>query len=342
MKQKLAWTNRPQRITGVLGALVLLALVLTGCSQGQLSEEKETFKGNQMGYEFSLPEDWTLVEDYQSEFNQAAVFGAEDSQSTARMFIRVQAEAGLTAKTLAETTAKKLEELYSVQGKMNSTAFEVGDWPAVYYLAESTYQKRKVWVHLYYVATETSVVEFQFYSPDDRSDDKRNALYKQSVQSLVETGAVETPEPAETTSSGAVDPTNGLGTFTNDEGTLALAGYMQVDWTDEEQLLLLRFTYTNNGSEKESPVDHWTSGLTVTAGGEALTVASAETLAKEGDLDDEVQELLEAGTEDVAAGATAEAVVAYVLPASLSKKELLLQPDATHYPEKDAIGLGSK
>ncbi|MCB5952511.1 hypothetical protein LI951_10580 [Enterococcus sp. BWT-B8] len=316
----------------VLVVFCLLLLILTGCGQGKLSAETVSFTGNEIAYRFSLPEKWEAVEAYKEVFNQAAVFGAEDSQSTARMFIRVEEVPGLAKEDLIETTQTTLEELYSVEGSMTPTEFEVGEWPGVYYLAESTYKKRKMWVHLFYVATDTNLVEFQFYSPDDQSDAKRKALFEQSVQTLKETGVATTD-----TSEGATTG-NDLGTMNNDIVDLQITGYKQVDWTTEEDLLVLRFTCVNVSTASFSPKEQWSKGIKATAGSTPMTLVSLMDL---GELDSEIKTLLEAGEDSLEAGKTREAAVVYLLPKADRTKELLLTPDVVVFPEKEAIRLAN-
>ena len=303
---------------------MLLFIFLAACQNNRLSDVDVSFESKDLSYTFRLPKDWETEEDYQNVFNKAAVFGAVDTNSISRMFIRTeQYEENVSEEKLKQAAKEQLEK-YHEELTAEPEVFQANDYTGVYYKGEDLYKRKPVWLHLYFVAVGNQVVEFQFQSPKDQSDKKRQELFRQSVQSIAveskgqESSAkesqalVQTPKKAE-----------------NDQLSFQITGQKVAKQKNGETVLIIRYVCTNKGEEAIVPEKRWQKAVTVQQGAATLNVTD--------DLGEEVSYLRQAGSESLAASKTVEAAAVYSLPDETANIRLVFAKDL--FPNKEALEL---
>ena len=277
----------------------VLLVLLVGCKQQGLQEDPVSFTLDGSSYTFQLPAGWEVEEDYKKVYNDAAVFGAADTNSRAIVFIRGQKSPSLTSEELAQQTEETLAKYYQLEDS-ETHAFEIDGHPAIYYKLKSVYDEEAAWLENYFVVTETHLVEFLFYRPRESSTDKQQDSIRQSVESLKLVSAGSQESEAES---------NGLETDTprkieTDSLSLRLSGSRI-----SEGQLVLRYVLTNKGSEAVIPSEEWQKLLSVSEGAAVLSLAGPVAEAA----DPELSYLQARGEEALQPGSSIESAAVYAL-----------------------------
>lgn len=233
-----------------LRILVLLLFILSGCS-AKLADEKTTFEGAGHQYEFSLPDTWKQQEPsvYKKNYGETAVFGAEDEKSDSFMYILTFPIDEVVLEGFGEKTR---EDLQKVHGYKNSEdifmkEYEVNGYPAFKYTVNTFYKDDSIWVHYYYIVTENSLVQINYYSADDRNYEKRVEILNESADSLKEIGeaTIETEESTSEIESNSLYTENDLLRFD-------VTGYRKITVADQEYLAV-RFKIMNKADTAVTP-----------------------------------------------------------------------------------------
>ncbi|MGL4698011.1 DUF5067 domain-containing protein [Enterococcus larvae] len=289
----------------------LISVLLTACQKGELNQESETFSADGSEYSIQIPEGWKVEDDYKEVFNEAAVFGVEDQNSRSVLFIRAQKSEPITEAELLEQTEKELSAYYKLEtGEQES--FEVEGYPAIHYLMPSVYEKKAVWLDIYYIVTENHIINLQCYRPRDNSAEKQQQLIRESVDSLIQVSSRES-EKSEEDSQSEPEVTRQL---ENERLSVRITGSKVTD-----QQLILRYVITNKTEAPLSPLDEWEELFTVTEGTEKLSVVKQLETA-----DDELRYLIEQSSQQIAAGKSMECAVVYDLHSE--KQTITVQADA--------------
>lgn len=233
--------------------IILLLFFLSGCS-ASLSEEKESFNGAGRAYEFQLPSTWKKQEDsvVKNNFGEAAVFGAEDAESDSFMYVLVFAKEEIDFENFGEQTRENLQKTHGYEALEDvfMKEYEVNGYPAFKYTLNTSFENESIWAHFYYITTENGLVQFNFFSADDRNYEKRVEILNESADSLLEkdvatiTGVPENSEEA----SGTGDEMS----VENDRLKFEVTGYRKVV-VEEQEYLAVRFTLLNKGDTPIKP-----------------------------------------------------------------------------------------
>ena len=220
---------------------LMLSFLFAGCS-AKLAEEESSFEGKGIHYNFQLPSTWNTTNDFQTVYSQQAVFGATDTKSNSSLFITVERKDKVELTNFGENMRKEVASLYGYKkaDDVYMKEFKLKGKKAYKYTVKTKFAKRTVWLHLYYIETESGMVRFDFYSADDGQYEKRAEIIDRSVRSLE-----EGKDLGEETSE---DEEDSEIVFENDTVTLKLVGIMQIDGEDAKQLAALRYTITNKGA----------------------------------------------------------------------------------------------
>lgn len=304
---------------------LLLIFPLSACQKFSLSNQSSSFETATHLYTFQLPEGWESVEEYQTEFNRAAVFGALDTQSTGRMFVRNYDEAGLSKETLKKWSKQQLsEEMKEVE----PTFVETGDFPCVSYRFQGKFKRREMWIHLYYVATKEAVIEFYYYTPKDQSEEKRETLLQQSIASLDEEKRAEATEESVEVVTGRVE---------NEQLRLQLLGGESTELSDGSQWLIVRYICENKGEAAIYPKQEWEKLVVVSQEGEGLTQLSE---IQQEELAEDTQFLIEEGQKEIITGKISESVSIYKLKSESLPIKVTF--DSEVFPEAEPVQLHLK
>jgi len=251
--------------------------MLVGCSSDKLSEEEQTFTTNKQTYTFQLPEGWEMEENYQTVFNQAAVFGAMDTNSTGMMFIRPTDQEPMSEEAL---TTWVTEQAAAQDIEVTPENVSTETTPIVFYTTTEAYKRKDMWSHRYYVSTDSEVLECRFYSPKDGSDEKRQKLFEQVVQSIQGSESEDKGTTKESSSSQAL-----TGKAENEDLMIQVLGADKVE-EGGQQLLVVRYAFRNKGTTAIVPAEEWGKAVTVTQGETTLAVQteSPATLSSENQL----------------------------------------------------------
>lgn len=295
----------------ILFFLGLLLFFISGCQSEKLAADATEFTLLQGEYSFQMPENWTEMEDATIMFTQDTLYGAQDSGSLSYLMIRGHAAELLTdADQLAEFGEELFGSYYNLAA-VEQNSFEVGDYLGQHYRLTSTFERRDAWLDIYLVSVENAVVEFQFYSPIDRSAERRQELFLESVSSLkVETASQ--PVEAETT-------TAAVGEAIAEDYRLKMSTY-QVLTTESENLLVLRYIFTNTGNESLIPAAKWDQAAVVSQNDQILT--PVETVA-----DSEISYLIEQGAQALSQGQQIEGAAVYQLISASEEVTLDFETD---------------
>ncbi|OJG73987.1 hypothetical protein RV12_GL000335 [Enterococcus quebecensis] len=279
---------------GILGCF--LFLILVGCQKDRLNKKSDTFSSNGSDYSFQLPSGWEIQEDYQDELNEAAVFGAEDTNSRGVMFIRTQKSESMNETQLKEETKKSLSKYYKLEaGKVET--FEVNGMPAIHYLMPSVYKKKAVWLDMYFVTTKTQLVNFQFYRSKDNNAEQQQQLIRESVKTLKQLN-----DDQKTVDSNYPTLENNQ-KLENEQVSIQLTGNKI-----EDNQLILRYVVTNKSSKELLPRDEWQKMFTIEELGKKLLMSDQPKTN-----DSELDYLLACGKQPLLAGESVESAVIYSL-----------------------------
>lgn len=301
----------------------LMSIFLSGCTT-KLSDKKSTFDAKGIDYEFQLPSTWKKTDDFKQVYNQAAVFGAVDSKSNSTMFVTGERKDQVVLKNFGERMRKEVAKLYGYKKTEDvyMKEFELNGKKAYKYTVKTIFEKRTVWLHLYYVETKSGMIRFDFYSIDDGDYEKRAKIIDQSVRSLKETS-----DKGETDTVGEEDTI----TFENDAIALKIVGIMHLKGDNDTKLLALRYSVTNK-SDQSISANQWDSLVRLT---QQETDLSGAELPKENAMLD-LPKLLAQKDVTLSKGETVESVSLYTLK-DTSNVELI--PSDKEFPNTKPIQL---
>lgn len=253
--------NKSYAIVLLLGTLLL---ILSGCG-GTLSDKKSTFTGNGHTFTFQLPSKWQETTDGQNLFGPKTRFSAEDTKSHSTMFVQVDTKEGIDFTTFGEKKQAQLKTLYNYKddAEVYYKAFKVNDKNAYKYTIFTTYDKRDVWGHLYIIETESSMVQFMFYSEDNGDYKKRAERIDESVKTLLETGVSEETESTNSSETTEAKP------IETDAMILTIGGY-RVFEADNQQYVAVKYSVQNKSTEP-SNAETWGSKIKAVQGETTLT-----------------------------------------------------------------------
>lgn len=274
--------------------LCFFLLTSVGCQKYDLMNEEEQFSTDGSSFSFRLPSGWQVEKDYKEVFNEAALFGAEDTNSRSVMFIRAQKSEQLNEQQLVTQTKTALKQYYLVD-EVEEETFQIANFSAVYYPLKSVYDNRAVWLDNYFIATETHVVEFLFYRPRQGGTEGQQEIIRQSVETLkqLETTASSEEKREEITEQ----------KVTTDMLSIQLTGHkIQGD------KLILRYVLTNNSEKQLIPLKEWEELMEVTEAGSLLDITKVTD-----ESDSELTYLQERSSQRLPAGDSVETVVVYEL-----------------------------
>lgn len=277
-----------------------LLFLLTGCAQQALSGEKAYFSKEGVEYSFNLPDGWKGQEDYQEEYNEAAVFGAEDTTSNSYMFIRVRDRADLKQQALEQKAKKLVKESFGVD---HVPAENVGgdDPVALRFSFKYVFKQKPVWVSAYYVLQKQQVVEYIFYTPQDNQENKRTKVFDQSVATL----ALESATKKSTTSEQASEKKNKM---ENDSYVFDLTSYKVISENNQQNLLIVRYVFKNK-TDVKTAANLWETLVTAGQDGKTLNSSPITEHTQAADL----SYLLENGRQLIGKNDSIESAVVYQL-----------------------------
>lgn len=280
-----------------MAQLIMIGIVLmatAGCQKYELMNEQKTFSDGGSSFSFQLPSGWQIEDEYKEVFNDAALFGAEDTNSRSVMFVRAQKSEKLNEQQLRIQTRAALEQYYLVD-EIEEESFRIGNFAAVYYPLKSVYDNRAVWLDNYFIATETHVVEFLFYRPRQGSSDGQQEIIRKSVETLKQVEAIaSSDQEIEEAANYKV---------TTDTFSIQLTGHRI-----QEGKLILRYVLTNNSEQSLVPLEEWKNLMEVTEQEQRLHVIEEMV-----DSDSELSYLQDLGKQRLQAGDSIETAVSYDL-----------------------------
>lgn len=219
-----------------------LLFLLTGCAHQELSGKKEYFSKEGVEYSFNLPTGWNGQEDYQEQYNEAAVFGAQDTTSNSYMFIRVRGIEEPKKNTLEKKAEKLVKESFGVE-PASSKKLTLDNQPALRFSFKYVFKQKPVWVSAYYILQKQHLVEYIFYTPQDNQESRRTTVFDQSVATL------KLEHTTETTSKQSPEKLNKI---ENDSYVFDLTGYKIVSENKQQNLLIVRYVFKNKSEVKKS------------------------------------------------------------------------------------------
>lgn len=310
MKKKIVWLST-----------ILLMFLLVGCT-GKLANEADEFSDGSIEYAVQLPQTWTVSKQPKEQFNAEAVFGAEDSKTNSYLFVLTKDKAGIELAGLGERTREELKDRYSLNSAEDvpMEEFKVADRPAYKYTLETIYEEKQVWLYFYYVETEHCLVQFVVYSAVDNQTESRSELINQSVKTLKETGTEETTERADEQI-----------VIKNEELEFDINGILALE-EDGKSFVAVRYKLTNKADSETITPAKWDELIKVSQGEQQLTLAENPADAKRLDF----TELVANRDRVVKTGEALESVVFYELK---DESDLLIQPDATVFPDSGDLSL---
>ncbi|ALS01894.1 hypothetical protein ATZ33_11035 [Enterococcus silesiacus] len=286
-----------KQLKGVIFCTLLF--FLTSCVHPKLSEEKEYFSKEGVEYSFNLPAGWKGQEDYQEQYNEAAVFGAEDTTSNAYMFIRVRDRAGLKENTLEKEAKKLVKESFGVD-PTSLENIKLDDQAALRFSFKYVFKQNPVWVSAYYILQKQHLVEYIFYTPQDNQENKRT-VFDQSVETLT----VESITEQTTTSEQASEKIHKI---ENDSYVFDLTGYKIISENNQQNLLIVRYVFKNKSDIKVS-ANLWETLVTVEQDG---TIVNKSPIAEHTQAED-LSYLLDNGKQLIGKNDSIESAVVYQL-----------------------------
>ncbi|MBL1229465.1 hypothetical protein IW492_09500 [Enterococcus sp. BWB1-3] len=297
--------------------LAMVLLLLSGCSDS-LSDEKVKFNGAGHTFEFQLPSDWdTQTESKLKEnFGDAAAFGAEDTKSDSFMYILAFSKAEVDLENFAEKTREELQRTYGYENLEDvfMKEYEVNGYPAFKYTLNTSFENESMWAHFYYIATENSVVQVNYFSADDRNYEKRVEILNQSADSLVEKGAADSEGISD---SSASDSSSNM-FAENASMRFEVTGYRKVTIIDQEYLAV-RFKLLNKGENSIKPAV-WFKKTSLTIGNQVLNQSDFP----EEEAVENLKVLAEANDDELSRGEESEGLAFYKVPTDKNNRVVSL------------------
>lgn len=221
-------------------SMLLFLLFMSGCGQ-KLSEKEASFTGNSLEYTIQLPDSWKKTTNYQTKFNESAVFGAEDTKSKSQLYVLVDRKNKINTKEFGKEMQqeiairygyKKASDIYFKEEKKEDKTFYK-------YTLRTNFDKQNVWLHLYYVESANGMVQVVIYSANDGNYKKRSEMLHESLLTLQEIKDLGEDESFE-------KPI----LFENQKISLELIGVMPIQSNQNNQMVALRYKVTNKHRKK--------------------------------------------------------------------------------------------
>lgn len=162
-------------------------MIVSGCSE-KLAKDRIVIGSQKLQYSFQLPYSWKEQTDDQKNYGQAAAFSAKDTNSQSTMFIVTNRKETVDLADFGEKKRQELSQTYQYEHieDLYMKEFTINGLPAYKYTAFTKFQEQEVWAHIYYIETQTSLVQMVYYSADDSNYKKRAQIIDQSARSLLE------------------------------------------------------------------------------------------------------------------------------------------------------------
>ncbi|EOH98902.1 hypothetical protein UAY_02171 [Enterococcus moraviensis ATCC BAA-383] len=310
-----------KKAIGYLSILVLSLLVISGCS-AKLSDEKQSFEADGIEYQFQLPSTWEVTKDYKATYNKSAVFGAKDKKSNSSLFVLASRKENVDLDNFGERTRKELAKLYNYKAKdIYMKESKVGQYKAYKFTLNTTFDKRSMWLHLYYIETEHGLVQFDFYSADDGKYEKRVDIIDSSAYSV-----------KEKEDQGPVEEEDDIA-FDSSELNVKVTGVMSLAGENDTSVYAIRYMVTNKGKQEEITPKKWQELIQVMQDDQVLQ----EGTVKKDDQVVDITKLLNQQNQKIPAGKTLESVAVYTLKDKT--KDLVLTPSKEVFKEAEPVHL---
>lgn len=279
--------------------LFLVTIILSSCSKNNM--EKTTFEANDSEYSFQFFKGWSQLDDKsETSLSEEAVFQAEDDSSKAVMFIRAQQSKKLSEKELEKKIDEQLASIYRLD-VAEKKSFKTADYEGISYKIPSVHDEKAVWLYMYFISTDTNIINFQYYFP------KNNSAAKLEEQALASVESLKLEKKGTVSEESTSQEVKGIQQVEQDNVYLQVTGN-KVD----ESKLILRYVVTNKSEHPVVPLAFWRELVTVSSGQNTLETDTAE------QDDIELNYLLEKSQQEIKAGSSAECAIVYRLP---DKKE---------------------
>lgn len=314
-----------------LRIIVLLLFILSGCS-AKLADEKTTFEGAGRQFEFKLPDSWKAQEAsiYKNTFGENAVFGAEDEKSDSFMYILTFSKEDIELDGFGEKTREDLQKVHGYKNidDIFMKEYEVNGYPAFKYTVNTIYKDESIWAHFYYLVTENSMVQINYYSADDRNYEKRVEILNESADSLKEIG-----EAATKTEESTSEIENSDLSTENEELRFDVTGYRKITVGDQEYLAV-RFTLLNKADAVVTP-ELWYEKTTLKQGENKLVQAEFPEDAEAANL----KELAMTNDEELLKGQEQEGLAFYKVSSDKNERIVSIQFNEDEFERDQEIHL---
>ncbi|MHC5228827.1 DUF5067 domain-containing protein [Enterococcus sp. LJL99] len=274
--------------------IVFLTVIVSACSKN--STEKTIFEANNSEYSFQFFKGWSQLDESENTINEEAVFQAEDDSSKAVMFIRAQQSKQLSEKELEKKIDNQLTPIYQLD-VAEKKSFKTANYEGISYKIPSVYEQKAVWLYMYFISTETNIINFQYYFPKNNSVAKLEETALESVESL---------------------KLEKKGTVTEESTRQEMKGVQQVEQDNvylqvtgnkvEESTLILRYVVTNQSDHAVVPLAFWQELVTTTSGQNTLEMDGSN------QEDTELNYLITKSQQKIEPGNSVECAIVYKLP----------------------------
>ncbi|MDA9470613.1 DUF5067 domain-containing protein [Enterococcus sp. 5H] len=309
--------------------LLLIISGLAGCS-AKLSDIKEAFSAQGMAFTFQLPSSWENDPKYQENYGQNAVFAAADTKSNSKMFISATRKDMMDLKDFGNKTRQQLSQTYDYKNveDVYMKEFKLNEYPAYKYTVFTKLKEKEFWAHIYFIETQTGLVQLVYYSADDSNYENRAKIIDNSARSLVETKADEAYEETSTDQQKA-DVSDSV-KVANDKYVFEIKGFRKIKGTNNEELLVIRFETTNN-LETNILADIMKEVVKVTQNEQLLS----ETTLPSSETDTPLGLLETQKTQAVTKDQSAETILVYKLKKNSGEVILTFLPE--QFPEQEPV-----
>lgn len=295
--------------------LAISVSFLAGCSKEPIEKQKETVEGSGLTYTFQLPKYWKKQENFTEQYGKQAVFGAQDGKSNSGMFVLIFPKKDVEKKEFGKRTQSELANRngYKKAEDVYMKEYTVNKQKAFKFTFETTVASKRSWAHFYCLFTENGVIQFMFYSANDTSYKDRVKLIDASVETVKQTAYDAEVAAKEAEKEHGQEIT----LEKKDHYRVMITGLGKMSGDDEKELVMLRYTLTNQDKDVIQPAS-WEESIQIKQGSQLLKPAS---IPKK-NTSYEVEELVRNGMSNLEPNQTIEGVLLYELS---GKESLQLQ-----------------
>ena len=308
----------------VIFGLFFLLVTISGCA-ASLSKRVDTFESDGISYEIQLPNSWEKKDGFENKYSKEIIFGAEDKKSNSKLLVMAQRKKKMEFNdSFGKEMKKKLAKQYGYQkvDEIYMDEFSIGKNKGFKYTLDTMFDEKESWLHLYYIETENSIVQLNFYSAKDGSYKERAKIIDESAKSIKETAdAGPTDETSDETF-----------LFKNDDFSIQVTGVLTIKGTENTNLLALKYSVNNTDNKEDLTPMIWTQAIEVKQGDSILETVE---LPKNNAVL-EVSELFEKRFEKISVGNSLESVVLYQLK---DTSNVLLIPSEKVFPNSKDVPL---